>query len=134
MSTKPNERKTVNEWQFLTCKSIFLFFSIVDIEPPVISNCPADIDVITQFGAVEAVAFWIAPTAEDDSGVIVRAFNTYNPGDSFPLGTTEVLYGWEDGFGNIARCIFQVIVIAGKKCLISFIPFFSSMFLHSVHF
>ena len=76
-------------------------------------GCPEDLLIITAPGATSATVTWDSPTAVDDSGVIETAYNNFNPGNIFPLGTSEVIYGWIDGSGNEATCVFTVTVVAG---------------------
>ena len=52
---------------------------------------------------------WTAPTATDNSGTQTLT-SDYNPGDSFPIGTTTVTYTSTDAAGNTATCSFDVIV------------------------
>jgi gliding motility-associated-like protein len=84
--------------------------TVNDNTAPVISNCPVDIVVNLSGGACDEVINWVVPTATDNCGV--ASFNsTYNPGDTFPLGTTVVSYIATDLAGNVALpCTFKVIV------------------------
>ncbi len=60
-------------------------------------------------GATSAVAFYIEPTASDDSG-IASSTSSHTPGSSFPVGNTLVSYTFTDAVGNSATCSFTVIV------------------------
>ena len=91
----------------------------VDVQPPVISNCPIDFTQQAPNGAVRTTVVWTVPTAVDDSGFIASAYNNYNPGDILPIGTTEVIYGFVDESGNEAICSFIVTVFAGKNIMLS---------------
>ena len=60
--------------------------------------------------ANNGIAFWQVPTATDDSGVTPNRDASHNPGQSFPIGTTEVTYTFTDGSGNAAICFFNVVI------------------------
>lgn len=84
-----------------------------DNTPPVISGCPSGVVVTAAPGATSAAAFWNVPTASDDSGMVTLSSVTASPGDSFPIGSTEVSYTFRDPTGNPAVCSFTVVVSAG---------------------
>ncbi len=81
-----------------------------DEAPPL--TCPADITVSTMPGTCEAVVMWTAPepVMGDCLGVGITVTSNFNPGDTFPLGTTSVIYSAVDGAGNQALCSFNVTV------------------------
>ena len=81
-----------------------------DITPPVISNCPSDLNIQAAQGASSAVANWNSPTAVDDSGISPSRTSNYSPGQSFPIGTTLVRYTFRDQSGNSAICSFEITV------------------------
>jgi len=82
--------------------------TVVDIEPPVISSCPADITVTADTSYCGAVVSWIAPTATDNCSVVVTS--THNPGDTFTVGTTTVTYTATDAAGLTDQCSFDITV------------------------
>ncbi|XP_038068270.1 uncharacterized protein LOC119737763 isoform X5 [Patiria miniata] len=97
---------------FITDKNLeFSGFSIryqmVDNDVPVISNCPNN-QAVTTTSLAGAQVFWNAPTATDASQVATSS--THNPGDVFPITTTQVTYTFTDEFGNFAQCSFSVTV------------------------
>ena len=94
-----------------------VFASVVDLMPPSIVGCPEDISATTTPNRVSTTVTWDPPSASDDSGQIANFFNNFNPGDVFPLGTTEVVYIWTDPSGNSATCSFNVVVIVGKSVI-----------------
>ena len=51
---------------------------------------------------------WIEPTATDNSGETPTVTQSHQPGDSFPLGTTQVSYRFTDMSGNEATCSFTI--------------------------
>ncbi|XP_022111742.1 hyalin-like, partial [Acanthaster planci] len=84
---------------------------VVDTTPPVVSGCPtAGVPVTAPAGATSAVASWVEPTAVDNSGGTVTVTSSRSPGQSFPLGTTQVTYTFTDPSQNTATCTFAVTV------------------------
>ncbi len=79
-----------------------------DLTPPVISGCPTSI-IQTTTGS-SATASWAAPTATDNCTATPTLSSNYNPGASFQLGTTNVIYTATDAAGNTANCTFNVTV------------------------
>jgi hypothetical protein len=78
---------------------------------PVVSNCPAVVNVSTDCDAATASATWSEPSVTDDCGT-PTAVASHNPGDSFPIGTTTVTYTYDDGFNAPVTCSFDVVVEA----------------------
>ena len=81
--------------------------SVIDVIRPDIRNCPPTITVAATTSC-EAVATWIPPTVTDNCSVTMTS--THDPGDSFPIGTTKVIYTAKDGYGNTATCTFDIHV------------------------
>ena len=52
---------------------------------------------------------WTEPTFTDELGPVVSTSN-YEPGDSFPVGSTEVSYTATDLTGLQGTCTFNIIV------------------------
>ncbi len=85
--------------------------SVADMESPVLTGCPGNINVTPSQGGSTAVATWTPPNASDNCpGVTLTS--THNPGDSFPIGTTLVTYTAMDTAGNSTSCSFSVVVAA----------------------
>ena len=80
-----------------------------DTVPPVLSNCPDTIIVNNDAGLCSAVVTWTEPTATDNCSTVTIS-RTHNPGDTFPVGTTQVMYIATDFAGNADTCVFQVVV------------------------
>ncbi|XP_072172386.1 uncharacterized protein [Diadema setosum] len=105
------------------------FFVTVALEetdsiPPVIENCPNTIVVSAGETGTTATATWTEPTATDNSGT-VSVSNNYNPGQSFPVGDTTVVYTFTDDAGNQNTCTFSVTVfreIVNQSPTITFCP------------
>ena len=89
-----------------------------DSNPPIVSNCPEPSDYTVPFGTTSRVVTWTEPTATDDSGMEPAVTQTHLPGDSFPVGTTQVVYTFMDRAGNIAMCSFA---ITGNNLCISYL-------------
>ncbi|XP_072028144.1 hyalin-like [Amphiura filiformis] len=81
---------------------------VEDIEVPVII-CPADVLVLVELQITPPV-YWNIPYARDNSDVINAITSTYKSGDIFQIGSTNVTYNVEDGFGNTNACSFNIFV------------------------
>ncbi len=57
-----------------------------------------------------ATISWTEPIGTDNSGMTPVTTKTHSPGDSFPVGTTQVMYTFTDQFGNEAVCTFAVTI------------------------
>lgn len=81
----------------------------LDVIPPVISNCPADI-TLEAFNNDQCVSVnWIEPFGVDESpGDVTIRDRTSRPGDCFPVGETVVTYVFRDVAGNTAICTFTI--------------------------
>jgi surface protein len=82
---------------------------VQDIEAPSIIGCPTNISTINDIGNCGAIVTWTTPIAVDNCSAILSA--THNSGDTFPLGTTIVIYTAIDAEGNTVNCSFNVTVI-----------------------
>lgn len=90
-----------------------------DAEPPMLTACPANINLTTLNGC--AVATWTAPTATDNCttpSVSVSSAPTagLTSGSCFPIGTTTITYKATDAKGNMATCSFKVKVVKVNAC------------------
>lgn len=72
--------------------------------PIEITNCPDDILITT---SVPSAINWREPTAASDGAVALESVS-HQPGTTFPLGSTEVMYVFTDECGQKARCSFNV--------------------------
>ncbi|XP_071843516.1 uncharacterized protein [Apostichopus japonicus] len=83
----------------------------IDTVPPFIYDCP-DSPVTAESNANSNLVsvFWNPPTAFDNSGLDVKENSNFNPGDSFPPGSTDVFYTFTDISDNNATCMFEVLV------------------------
>ena len=93
-------------------------FLLVDILPPVISNCPASftVNVPANNGGIDVEVAWVPPTATDNSGTTIPVLISHQPGDSFLIGqTTTVLYIYADNAGHRSQCRFYITVLPYGK-------------------
>lgn len=79
-----------------------------DVTLPNINNCPADISLTTTNSS--SPVNWTAPSADDSCPGAVSLTSNFNPGDTFPLGTTTVTYTATDASNNQAQCSFTVTI------------------------
>jgi len=83
--------------------------TVIDFEPPAFF-CPEDVTAFTTPGTCDAMATWDLPTFVDNCGTAEITGSSHNPGDTFPIGTTQVTYTVIDDAGNENTCTFNVIV------------------------
>ncbi|XP_071785173.1 uncharacterized protein [Asterias amurensis] len=100
----------------VTCQFIVTVIA-VDSLPPTLLFCPSDIVRTVVAGDAPVPVNFVAPTATDNTGVVNLVFNTMSPGDSFPAGSTQVTYFFEDEAGNSVSCIFTVTIEEVDACL-----------------
>lgn len=92
-----------------------------DLTPPVISNCPSNIQVSLDATGCSKTVNWTEPTATDICGVPILA-SSHDPGDNFESGTTLVTYTATDEQGNTSNCTFNVIVVDNINPVITGCP------------
>ncbi|XP_038055943.1 mucin-17-like [Patiria miniata] len=85
--------------------------TIDDCEKPVISNCPAGFNLNGDLGGGSVAVSWTEPTATDNSGQY-ELNRTHAPGEIFTADTSPVFvqYAARDPSGNVATCVFMVVV------------------------
>ena len=98
-----------------TSNALFHFY-LADTTPPTIVNCPADIYTTVELGTPHTSVWWSEPMATDHSGMVTSQ-STHEPGQSFHIGSTTVVYHFEDQSSNQAGCNFTVYVENGKNKL-----------------
>ena len=97
--------------------SFFLLAAVADTTPPVINDCPTTLSFVVPFGTPSRTVIWEEPTATDDSGAMPTLIaRSHQPGDSFPVGTTQVVYTFTDASGNRAMCSFSITVGEFLQC------------------
>ncbi len=80
----------------------------VDITPPTIIDCPASQTDTVPVGSSTLTVSWIEPRATDDSGATPTVGKSHEPGQAFPIGTTDIVYTFSDQSGNTALCSFMI--------------------------
>jgi hypothetical protein len=85
---------------------------LTDTINPVVSNCPTTITEMVNSANCDAVVSWTEPMATDNCAANPSFIASQNPGTVFPLGTTIVTYTVDDGNGNSAVCVFDVVVVS----------------------
>jgi gliding motility-associated-like protein len=86
---------------------------VVDKKPPVIENCPIDMNIELQSKiACDTSLSWIPPKIIDNcDGTNITITQSHALGTKFPLGTTLVKYITTDKSGNTDSCSFKITVI-----------------------
>lgn len=95
----------------------FVFISVdslVDDQPPVITNCPQNMNLNVELGTSSVPVSWVEPSAVDNSGVANLISQSHFPNTLFNIGSTTVTYVYSDESNNIAQCSFVVTVTAGE--------------------
>jgi len=86
--------------------------TVTDDEDPTIT-CPADITQTADPDACDAVVAITSPTGADNCNV-ASVMNDYNStsdaSDTYPVGTTPVVWTATDDAGNTGTCMFNVMV------------------------
>lgn len=95
--------------------------TIFDVTPPVISNMPAHIVQNTDPGQPSAVITWTPPTITDTGGITSQSA-THSPGDTFPVGTTWVIYQAENTIGQQVSTSFSITVTDAEDPVITGLP------------
>ncbi|MCF8464392.1 MAG: HYR domain-containing protein [Flavobacteriales bacterium] len=85
--------------------------TVVDNQAPVIT-CPANITTNVSSNSCQAFVSYALPTISDNcaTGLSPVLASGIASGASFPLGTTNLVYQANDGFGNSSSCSFTVTV------------------------
>jgi HYR domain/Secretion system C-terminal sorting domain len=81
---------------------------LTDAEAPVFTNCPTNISITSS--GTSAVATWTPPTVTDNCSTPSLS-STHTSGQSFPMGTTTVVYTAQDSLRNRSECRFSVTVV-----------------------
>ncbi|XP_071824324.1 uncharacterized protein [Apostichopus japonicus] len=90
----------------------------IDSERPSLT-CSGNIVLTVLEGVTERSVSWVEPVVMDNSGTVSLASQSHRSGDSFPVGTTTVLYTYQDPSGNVATCSFDIIIVTDNPCQIN---------------
>ncbi|MFN0202309.1 MAG: HYR domain-containing protein, partial [Bacteroidia bacterium] len=83
--------------------------TVNDTELPTITNCPADTILGNTPSLCGAIVSWNMPMITDNCPNL-QIVNNFNPSDTFPIGTTTVIYTATDASGNVSTCSFDITV------------------------
>jgi len=72
----------------------------------ILSSCPPDLVIPNNF----TPAHWEAPNASNGNQLVMLTSN-FQPGQTFPVGITTVIYNATDLCGNEASCFFKISVL-----------------------
>jgi gliding motility-associated-like protein len=90
------------------------FVTVIDVDPPTISNCPLDTVLNNDSSLCGAVFVYSIPTAMDNCGSVLTPVQIdttgYMSNDLFPVGTTQLVYAVTDSAGNSDTCSFIITV------------------------
>ena len=110
------------QYSYVQFSSVFLgnnSYVYMDKAPPVIINCPLDINKSAELGVTRVPVFWMTPSAIDERGTVINVDATHKSGENFTVGsTTKVSYVFMDDSCNSARCNFSVTVTGGMHCCV----------------
>jgi len=90
------------------------------IEPPVIVNCPADIQASADMSC-SAVVRWTPPETLSPCNLLSFT-STHSPGDTFPIGQTKVRYMATDINHKVTTCSFNVVVADDTGPVVTSMP------------
>jgi hypothetical protein len=93
---------------------VFIDTCASDTTRPVFRNCPVNISLTTT--GANAVATWTPPTATDNC-TTPSVISNFSSGQTFPIGTTTVIYTARDARNNTSECRFNVVVNFVDTCL-----------------
>ncbi|KAJ8036101.1 Hyalin [Holothuria leucospilota] len=88
----------------------FVTLTTDDSTAPFVENCPTLIVEQVQLGEGGTEVYWDPVTVTDFSQTITL-FQSYEPGDFFPVGISDVIILFGDTSGNQAGCYFKVEII-----------------------
>jgi len=82
--------------------------TVQDLEAPKLT-CPINVKVPAS-STCDAVANWTVPVPTDNCAGVMITDATHTPGQTFPIGSTTVIYTATDASGNVTTCSFEVLV------------------------
>ncbi len=84
--------------------------NVLDTLNPIITNCPADIQITPNVAGCLASVVWTVPTISDNCSYTVTG--SHLPADTFSVGITTVSYDVTDPSGNTTQCQFNIEVLS----------------------
>ena len=85
------------------------YITLKDTTPPTFTRCPQDTTLSPNTGC-EAVVSWDFPLVIDNCG-LAGVMRSHEPGDTFPIGNTTVVFTATDNCGNTSTCSFIITVL-----------------------
>ena len=95
--------------------------SVDDDEAPTITGMPADRTIVADAGLCSAIHEWVLPIGQDNCEV-VSFTASHDPGDTFPVGVTEIGYSVTDSMGMTTTDQFSLTVLDQEDPVIIRIP------------
>ncbi len=89
--------------------------TITDSTAPTFTFCPGNVQVNATATLCSGTANWQAPTAADNCDNNISITSSHNSGDTFPVGTTTVVYTATDDANNAVNCSFEVEVLDNQN-------------------
>jgi len=90
------------------------FVTVLDVDSPILSNCPLDTVLNNDSSLCGAVFVYALPTAMDNCASVLTPVQIdttgYMSNDMFPVGTTQLVYAVTDSAGNSDTCSFTITV------------------------
>jgi GEVED domain/HYR domain/SprB repeat/Secretion system C-terminal sorting domain len=80
----------------------------LDSVPPVLLNCPTNINLVTVDSV--AIATWTSPTVTDNCTATPSVSSNYRSNDVFKIGITNVVITAKDAKNNQSTCNFNITV------------------------
>jgi gliding motility-associated-like protein len=96
--------------------------TVKDLNPPTMTNCPADITAKAEPGKKGATITWTPPTAKAFCAGTVIITSNNQPNTFYPIGNTVVVYTATDQSGNTLTCSFNINVSDGEPPVINCPP------------
>ncbi|MDE0959774.1 MAG: HYR domain-containing protein, partial [Planctomycetota bacterium] len=95
--------------------------SVQDVDLPSIVGLPGSVIVNSNPGVCTALVSWASPSIEDNC--LGSTFTSdHQPGDQFPVGTTQINYTATDANGNSSAATFDLTVVDNELPTVSGIP------------
>ncbi|HCA83717.1 MAG TPA: hypothetical protein DEP18_08005, partial [Flavobacteriales bacterium] len=84
--------------------------TVNDTQAPVIAGCPSNQTQSNTPGTCGRVVSWTVPTVTDNCSATITQTAGPSPGNTFPVGVTNVTYTATDAAGNVSTCSFTVTI------------------------
>ena len=102
-------------------KQDFFEVTVQDVDLPSIVGLPGSVIVNSNPGLCTALVSWASPSIEDNCPGSTFS-SDHQPGDLFPVGTTQINYLATDTNGNTSAATFDLTVVDSEMPVVSGIP------------